>query len=83
METAPDGQEELVPRDEASAPAEDPPLDEERVGWAAQVFAKSFKSETERLLTLEDLWVNDDGSVKRRKPVPLDVAGSLGLASRK
>ena len=65
----------------AAAPAEDPPLDEERVGWAAQVFAKSFKSETERLLTLEDLWVNDDGSVKRRKPVPLDVAGSLGLAS--
>ena len=52
----------------------EPTLDQEGVDWAQQVFTRCFQTETERLLSMEDLWMNEDGSVKRRKPLPLSVA---------
>ena len=38
-------------------------LSEQRLSWASKVFIRCFKTETERLLSMEDLWE------KRKKPV--------------
>ena len=68
----------------AAAAAEgggEPSLDSGRVAWAQSVYDKCFKTETERLLSMEDLWMNEDGTVKRKKPVAIGVASSLGLAA--
>jgi ubiquitin-like 1-activating enzyme E1 B len=67
----------------AAAAAEgsaEPTLSNERVAWAQQLYTRCFHTETERLLSMEDLWMNEDGTVKRRKPVPVSFATALGLA---
>ena len=59
--------------------AAEPTLDRTRVEWAQQVFTRCFHAETERLLGMERTWTNEDGTVKRRKPVPIGFASALGL----
>jgi ubiquitin-like 1-activating enzyme E1 B len=59
--------------------APEPTLDRARVDWAQQVFMRCFHAETERLLGMEGTWTNEDGTVKRRKPVPTAFASALGL----
>lgn len=54
-------------------------LSASRVAWAREVYTRCFHSETERLLTLDSLWVDEDGNQKRRKPVPVDVGSALGV----
>eukprot|EP01049_Picozoa_sp_SAG25_P019825 SAG25_NODE_6454_length_558_cov_0.921569_1_plen_114_part_01 len=49
------------------------------MAWAREVYTRCFHSETERLLTLDSLWVDEDGNQKRRKPVPVDVGSALGV----
>ena len=42
----------------------EPTLDSGRVAWAVLVYDKCFKTETERLLSMEGLWTNEDGTAK-------------------
>lgn len=74
--------EDFEPLKVPAAPegAMEPTLDRMRVAWAQQVFKRCFHTETERLLSMDDLWVNEDGTEKRRKPVSVGVASALGLA---
>ena len=62
----------------AAAAAEgsaEPTLSNERVAWAQQVYTRCFHTETERLLSMEDLWMNEDGTVKRRKSQVCNLRG--------
>jgi hypothetical protein len=54
-------------------------LSDSRVAWARKVFHRCFYSEPKRLLSMDSLWVDEDGREKRRKPVAIDVDSSLGV----